>query len=94
MREFKEMLLTTSLRQEESTVEKRQVDAAELKQALEALHFACKQGKCDEADALAENLKGMSFNETTDPVIAKLCELIASLDYDEAIKKIEAVKLS
>jgi signal transduction histidine kinase/YesN/AraC family two-component response regulator len=92
MREFKKSLLTTSLVPEKSTVEKRQVEAVELKQVLDELTDACKQGKCDEADALEEKLKGMSFSEEADAVIEELRKLIASLDYDEAVKKIESEK--
>jgi CheY-like chemotaxis protein len=91
MVEFKEKLLTTSLMPVEEVGEKRQVEAAELMQTLDALKGACKQGLSDEADSLAETLKGMSFSETADPHITELCKLIASLDYDEAIEKIETI---
>jgi hypothetical protein len=91
MTEFKEKLLTTSLMPVEEAGEKRQVEATELMKTLDTLKDACKQGLSDEADSLAESLKGMSFSETADPLIRELRELIASLDYDEAIEKVETL---
>jgi hypothetical protein len=88
MQEFKGKLLTTSLMRKE-VVEKHQAEAGKLKKTLEALRAACRQGKCEEADVLAETLEGICFSEAADPEIAELCELIASLDYDEAIGKTE-----
>jgi signal transduction histidine kinase/CheY-like chemotaxis protein/HPt (histidine-containing phosphotransfer) domain-containing protein/ABC-type amino acid transport substrate-binding protein len=92
MFEFKQKLLATSLMPREEEKEKRQVEAAELLKTLEALREACGQGMSDEADALAELLKEIRFSDSADPLIADICELIASLDYDLAIEKVEAIK--
>jgi HPt (histidine-containing phosphotransfer) domain-containing protein len=92
MFEFKQRLLDTSLIAREEAAEKRQVEAAELLKTLEALREACGQGMSDEADSLAESLKETRFNEEADPLIADICELIASLDYDLAIEKAETLR--
>jgi HPt (histidine-containing phosphotransfer) domain-containing protein len=92
MFEFKQRLLATSLIHREEKTEKRQVEAVELLKTLEALREACGQGMSDEADALAESLKELRFSDSADPLIADICGLIASLDYDLAIEKAEALK--
>jgi CheY-like chemotaxis protein len=86
---FKAKLLTTSLMKREEVTEKLPTTPAGLIKTLEALREACGQGMSDEADALADELTRVTLNETADPVIAELCELIASLDYDKAIEKTE-----
>jgi hypothetical protein len=77
----------------EEKTEKRQADPAELFRTAEALQEACRQGMSDQADALAESLGTMRFSDSADPLIADICELIASLDYDLAIEKAEALKI-
>jgi HPt (histidine-containing phosphotransfer) domain-containing protein len=92
MFEFKRKLLAASLMPREEETEKRQAEAAELIKTLEALREACGQGMSDEADALAESLKKLRFSDSADPLIADVCELIASLDYDLAVEKAGTLK--
>jgi HPt (histidine-containing phosphotransfer) domain-containing protein len=92
MFEFKQKLLASSLMPREEAREKRQAEAAELLKTLEALQEACGQGMSDEADTLAESLKELRFSDSADPLIADVCELIASLDYDLALEKAGILK--
>jgi signal transduction histidine kinase/CheY-like chemotaxis protein/HPt (histidine-containing phosphotransfer) domain-containing protein len=92
MYEFKQKLLAASLMPREEATEKRQVEAAELLRITESLREACRQGMSDEADSLAESLKKLRFSDSADPLIADICELIASLDYDLALEKAETLK--
>jgi signal transduction histidine kinase/CheY-like chemotaxis protein/HPt (histidine-containing phosphotransfer) domain-containing protein len=87
MIEFKEKLLTTSLIDKDQKQEKRRVESEELLKTLESIREACGKGLSDEADALSETLKGMSYSETADTIIDEICDLIASLDYDLVAEK-------
>jgi signal transduction histidine kinase/DNA-binding response OmpR family regulator len=93
MFEFRQKLLATSLAPPEKEGEKRPVEPTELITAMDALQEACRQGMSDDADALADSLKGMSFSDDAGPLMAEIRELIASLDYEPAIEKAEALKL-
>jgi signal transduction histidine kinase/CheY-like chemotaxis protein len=92
MTEFKENLLSTSLMIKNEKKGKQQTDSVKLLQTLEAAREACRKGMSDDADALAETLSGMSCNEAADVLIAELCELIASLDYNLVDEKVAAIK--
>jgi CheY-like chemotaxis protein len=92
MIELREKLLTTSLIDGGGKKEKRRTEAAELLRALEAAREACGQGMADEADALAETLRGMSYSKTVDAAVEELCGLVDSLDYGLAVEKAAAIK--
>jgi signal transduction histidine kinase/DNA-binding response OmpR family regulator/HPt (histidine-containing phosphotransfer) domain-containing protein len=92
MFELKQKLLAAPLMPREEETEKRQAEPEELLKTLEALREACGQGMSDQADVLAETLKGLRFSDSADPLIAGICELIASLDYDLALEKAGALK--
>jgi signal transduction histidine kinase/CheY-like chemotaxis protein/HPt (histidine-containing phosphotransfer) domain-containing protein len=92
MTEFRGKLLATSLMDKGEKKEKRRVESAELLRILTAVRTACGQGISDDADALTETLKGMSYSKTADAAIDELCGLIDSLDYDLAVKKAAAIE--
>jgi CheY-like chemotaxis protein len=87
MSAFKEKLLATSLMDEGPPVEKHRVEAAELAETLDSLQNACRQGLSDQADSLGEALEAMSVNPETGAQLEELRKLVASLDYDAAIRK-------
>jgi uncharacterized protein HemY len=70
---------------------KTQVESPLLKEKLEALRDACARGDSDSADALAEELSGMSLDPETDKTLEEICALTGSLDYDAAVEKIETL---
>jgi signal transduction histidine kinase/CheY-like chemotaxis protein/HPt (histidine-containing phosphotransfer) domain-containing protein len=87
MADFRKKLSATSLMDTGEAVPKHQVDADFLLKTLAALEGACTTGESGKADALAEDLKAASFNEAADPLIAEICDLVASLDYDKVLEK-------
>ena len=91
MRAFIDRLAGTSLVTPEETGPRIKVEAAALEEKLAQLREACMKGDCDFADALAAEIAGMSLDPETDRVLAEVCSLAASLDYDAAIEKIHTV---
>jgi HPt (histidine-containing phosphotransfer) domain-containing protein len=89
---FKEKLLKTSLMDKGEQKEKQAISEETLSEKLDAVMDACKQGMTDAADKLGEELSGVTFNETVDPLIAELCDLLMLLDYDLAINKANEIK--
>jgi hypothetical protein len=89
---FTEGLRRTSLSDVEEPVEKTPVEPGLLKEKLDALMEACKQGDCDTADVLTAELTQMSLNDETDLVLTEICTLAESLDYVEVIKKVKELQ--
>jgi CheY-like chemotaxis protein/HPt (histidine-containing phosphotransfer) domain-containing protein len=91
MQSFGDALEKTSLMAAEEAVPKTQVELPLLREKLKALRDACFMGDCDAADALSEELKGMSLDPETDRVLGEINALIRYIDYDAAIEKIDGL---
>jgi CheY-like chemotaxis protein/nitrogen-specific signal transduction histidine kinase/HPt (histidine-containing phosphotransfer) domain-containing protein len=91
MYQFKEKLGKTSLVKPEEAREKRQVEAAALKDLIARVEEAGKHGDVDAADKLAEELADVKYSEAADPLLAELYDMLVSLDYGEAVEKVAEI---
>jgi hypothetical protein len=65
------------------------VDAAFVKEKLEALYFACYNFKSDDAEAIINSLNQVSFQEQWYGSLATIRTLVSSYDYEAAGKAIQ-----
>jgi CheY-like chemotaxis protein len=88
LRNFRDALLATMLIPKESADEKTRISSIELTEQLKALQTACAAFKAGEANRIAAFLEQISVDTATDAALAEIRRLVASMDYDEAFKKI------
>jgi CheY-like chemotaxis protein/HPt (histidine-containing phosphotransfer) domain-containing protein len=90
IRAFRDKLLLTGLLagEEKKDTSRHVITEKLLIEKLEAAREACSHGATGDADSLGDELKGVTVNETIDPLIKELCDLIESMDYDIAGNKI------
>jgi CheY-like chemotaxis protein/nitrogen-specific signal transduction histidine kinase len=91
MLQFREKLRTTSLMDKAETREKEPIAEKALREKLHVLAQACTIGESSQADALALELEGFTFNGEVDERIEVICELVASLDYDVVLEQIQSL---
>jgi CheY-like chemotaxis protein len=88
MEQFRTSLMGTSLMREPQWEEAKQsVDVKTLKDTLTALAEACLDCDAERASALVNSLSRVTFNDQADAALRELGELVASFDYEEAVKK-------
>jgi signal transduction histidine kinase/CheY-like chemotaxis protein len=93
LRAFRDALLATSLIHEEGADAKTKITASELTEKLQALESACAGFKATEANAIVAFLEKVSVDDKATAIaLAAICRLAASLDYDEAVKKIAVLR--
>jgi signal transduction histidine kinase/response regulator of citrate/malate metabolism len=89
---FREKLLKTPLMDKGEEIEKQSISKETLLEKLNAIREASRKGRTDAADKLGEELAATTFSEAVDPLIAELCDLLMSLDYDLAINKVKEIE--
>ncbi|GHT96030.1 hypothetical protein FACS1894141_5660 [Spirochaetia bacterium] len=92
MKAMRDALLKTSIFKEQPEVEKKQVEASFVLEQLPALEAACQSGLSNDAEAAADVLKGVYVNEGAKPILQAICSLIFTMDYAEALVKIQELR--
>jgi CheY-like chemotaxis protein len=94
MAKFHAELLQTSLMDKaEESVPKKKISAEELAGKLKELSERCLDCDADGADAIASELKTVSFSAETDPLLEEICAYVASFDYAEALAGLSSLLL-
>ncbi|MDR0683714.1 MAG: response regulator [Spirochaetaceae bacterium] len=73
---------------------KTKIDAASLKEKLDALEAACNSFRAKDTASVSAELEKYTFNEEVDKMLAEICKLTAAFHFSDAalkIKKLDAV---
>jgi HPt (histidine-containing phosphotransfer) domain-containing protein len=91
MKVFYETLCATNLISKQNDAAKTKIDTETLTERLAALSAACVSFKAGDANKIAAELERISVDEESDAALTEILRLVASLDYDEAVEKINTL---